>query len=168
MERELTEVYCGNAHGKTTVAMGQSLKACLQGKSVIIIQFLKGKERSALDFLEDLDNMDMKIFRFEKKDVCYEELSEQEKEDERRNILNGLNFARKVIATCECDFLVLDEILGLVDNGIASSEAIAEILKMKDASMHIVMTGNVFPEELRECVDVVTTLSTDSDHAYEK
>lgn len=168
MERELTEVYCGNARGKTTLAIGQSLKACLQGKSVIIIQFLKGKERSALDFLEDLDNLDMKIFRFEKKQICYDELSEQEKEDERRNILNGLNFARKVIATCECDFLVLDEILGLIDNGIASAEAIAEILKMKDASMHIVMTGNVFPEELKDYVDGVTMLTTDSEHVYEK
>ena len=168
MERELTEVYCGNARGKTTLAIGQCLKASLQGKSVIIIQFLKGKERSALDFLEDLDNLDLKIFRFEKKEICYDELSEQEKEDERRNILNGLNFARKVIATCECDFLVLDEILGLVDNGIASAEAIAEILKMKDASMHIVMTGNVFPEELKEYVDGITMLTTDSEHVSEK
>ena len=168
MERELTEVYCGNARGKTTLAIGQSLKASIQGKSVIIIQFLKGKERSALDFLEDLDNLDLKIFRFEKKDNYYVELSEQEKEDERRNILNGLNFARKVIATCECDFLVLDEILGLVDYGIASSEAIAEILKLKDASMHIVMTGNVFPEDLKEYVDSVTMLTTDSEFVCEK
>lgn len=168
MERELTEVYCGNARGKTTLAIGQSLKASIQGKSVIIIQFLKGKERSALDFLEDLDNLDLKIFRFEKKDNYYVELNEQEKEDERRNILNGLNFARKVIATCECDFLVLDEILGLVDYGIASSEAIAEILKLKDASMHIVMTGNVFPEDLKEYVDSVTMLTTDSEFVCEK
>ena len=167
MERELTEVYCGNARGKTTLAIGQSLKASLQGKSVIIIQFLKGKERSALDFLEELDNLDMKIFRFEKKEIYYDELSEQEKEDERRNILNGLNFARKVIATCERDYLVLDEILGLVDNGIASCDAIIEILKMKDASMHIVMTGHLFPEALKDYVDSITMLTTDSEHAVE-
>lgn len=167
MEKELTEVYSGNAKGKTTLAIGQSLKASTQGKSVIIIQFLKGKERSALDFLEDLDNLDIKIFRFEKKETCYEELSEQEKADERLNILNGLNFARKVIATCECDFLVLDEILGLVELGIAPAEAIAEILKLKDESMHIVMTGNVFPEELKPYVDSVTMLMTESEQALE-
>lgn len=167
MERELIEVYSGNAKGKTTLAIGQSLKASTQGKSVIIIQFLKGKERSALDFLEDLDNLDIKIFRFEKKETCYEELSEQEKADERLNILNGLNFARKVIATCECDFLVLDEILGLVDHKIASVEAIVEILKLKDASMHIVMTGNYLPEELKPYVDSVTMLMTESEHALE-
>lgn len=160
MERELTEVYCGNGRGKTALAMGQSLRASTQGKSVIIIQFLKGNERRELDFLEELDELDIKIFRFEKMENCYDSLNEQEKDEEKRNILNGLNFARKVIATRECDFLVLDEILGVMENGIATWEMITEILKLKDESMHIVLTGNVMPEELADFVDSVTTITT--------
>ena len=54
MEREITEVYCGNGKGKTTLALGQGLRFAAQGKSVIIIQFLKGKERREVDFLEEL------------------------------------------------------------------------------------------------------------------
>ena len=132
MEREITEVYCGNGKGKTTLAIGQALRFAAQGKSVIIIQFLKGRERRELDFLEDLDNLDFKIFRFEKMDTCYNDLSEQEKSEERTNIRNGLNFARKVIATGECDFLLLDEILGLMDKGIAPVETIIDMLNHKD------------------------------------
>ena len=45
MEKEITEVYCGNGKGKTTLAIGQALRFAAQGKSVIIIQFLKGRER---------------------------------------------------------------------------------------------------------------------------
>ncbi len=161
MVKELTEVYCGDGRGKTTLAIGQSLRACSQGKSVIIIQFLKGKERRELDFLEDMDSMDIKIFRFEKMDRCYEELNEQEKEEERLNILNALNFARKVVATQECDFLLLDEILRLLDNGITTEESIEDILKLKDESMHIVMTGRTLPEKLRPYVNRITTLSTE-------
>ena len=97
MERELTEVYCGNGKGKTALAIGQSIREAVQGKSVIVIQFLKGCEKRSLDFLEDLDNLDFKIFRFEKRDCCYEQLTEEEKAEERSNILNGLNFARKVV-----------------------------------------------------------------------
>ena len=41
MEKELTEVYCGNGKGKTALAIGQSLRVATQGKSVIVIQFLK-------------------------------------------------------------------------------------------------------------------------------
>lgn len=162
MKRELTEVYCGNGKGKTALAVGQSLREATQGKSVIVIQFLKGREQHSLDFLEDMDNLDYKIFRFEKRDCCYEDLTEEEKSEEKLNILNGLNFAHKVVVTQECDFLLLDEILGLLDYGIITAEEIANILKNKDESMHIVMTGWNFPDELRPYVDVITTLTTEA------
>ena len=164
MEKEFTEVYCGSGKGKTTLAVGQGLRASANGKSVIIIQFLKGKERRELDFLEELENQDIKIFRFEKMEKCYEQLNDQEKEEENNNILNALNFARKVIATQECDFLLLDEILGLLDYGIATEEALEEILKLKDDSMHIILTGRVLPEGLRKYADSVTTLTTELLH----
>ena len=161
MEKEFTEVYCGSGKGKTTLAIGQCLRASAKGKSVIIIQFLKGKERRELDFLEELDNVDIKIFRFEKMEQCYEELNDLEKAVEKTNILNALNFARKVIATQECDFLLLDEILGLLDYGITTEEAIGEILKMKDESMHILLTGRTLPDSLRKYADSITTLTTE-------
>ena len=160
MEKEITEVYCRNGRGKTTLAIGQALRASSQGKSVIIIQFLKGNERRELDFLEELDQLDIKIFRFEKMETCYDQLNEEEQAEEERNILNGLNFARKVIATQECDFLVLDELLGLLENRIATVDMIAEILKMKSESMHIVITGRRVPAELLDYVDSVTTITT--------
>ena len=124
MKKELTEVYCGSAKGKTTLALGHSLRAAAEGKSVIIIQFLKGKETRSVDFLEQLDDLDIKIFRFEKRDCCYDDLSDEEKAEERSNILNGLNFARKVVVTQECDFLLLDEILGVMEQGIVSVETV--------------------------------------------
>lgn len=160
MEREMTEVYCGNGRGKTTLAMGQALRASSQGKSVIIIQFLKGNERRELDFLEELDQLDIKIFRFEKMESCYDELNEQEKAEENRNILNGFNFARKVIVTQECDFLVLDEILGLLENHIVTVDMIIELLKQKDESMHIILTGRRVTAELLDYIDSVTTITT--------
>ena len=89
MEREITEVYCGNGRGKTTLAIGQALRASSKGKSVIIIQFLKGNERRELDFLEELDQLDIKIFRFEKMECCYAQLNAEEQAEEKRNILNG-------------------------------------------------------------------------------
>lgn len=159
MEKGLTEVYCGTAKGKTTLAMGQSLKAAIEGQSVIIIQFMKGKERQAMDFLNSVENLDIKIFRFEKRDICYDELDDQEKAEEKQNILNGLNFARKVVATQECDVLVLDEILGLLDSGIAEVDTMADILKLKREPMHIIMTGRELPQALRSYVDCVTSLT---------
>ena len=38
------EVYCGQGKGKTSSALGHCIKAAGQGKQVIIVQFLKGKD----------------------------------------------------------------------------------------------------------------------------
>ncbi len=160
MEKNRLEVFCGNGRGKTALAMGEALKAFFRGESVILIQFLKGSERGEVDVLEKLDQADIKIFRFEKQETSYDMLSEQEKKEERINILNGMNFARKVIATRECDFLILDEILGLIGMGIVSEETVIELLKLKDDSMRIILTGRDLPEWLTDYVDSVTTIST--------
>ena len=159
MKKGLVEVYCGTGKGKSTLALGQSVRACAQGKSVIIIQFLKGKESSELEFIEDLSPLDLKIFRFEKSKIYYENLSEQEKAEEKKNILNGLNFAKKVIATEECDLLVLDEIFGVVDHGIITVDELKKLMELVD-EMHLVQTGDCMPQEIQPMVDCITTLET--------
>ena len=88
------------------MALGKSIRSCSRGNSVVIIQFLKGRETGELNYLNNM-NLDIKLFRFEKSDKFYEELDEQEQAEQRENIRNGLNFARKLLTTCECDFLVL-------------------------------------------------------------
>lgn len=161
MRKGLVEVYCGSGKGKSTLALGQSVRECARGKSVIIIQFLKGKESDELEFMETLDQLDLKIFRFEKSNTYFCDLSDQEKDEEKNNILNGLNFAKKVIATEECDMLVLDEVFGVVDYGILTVEELGRLVEMVD-TMHLVLTGDRLPEEIRPLVDCVTTLETEA------
>ena len=156
----LIDVYCGKGRGKTTLAMGRALLASVQGRSVMIIQFLKGQECREFDFLEQLEGQDIRIFRFEKLYGTYEELSGRAKEEEDQNIGNAIHFARKVIITQECDLLVLDEVLGLLDLGIIREQEIRDLLKLKRSEMQIVLTGRSFPEQMKDCVDRVTTLDT--------
>ena len=73
---------------------------------------------------------------------------------------NGVNFAKKVLSTRDCDVLILDEILGLVDHGIIESEDIAKLLEARDEDVDIIMTGIVFPEELYPLVDRVTRIDS--------
>lgn len=160
MKKGFTECFCGTGKGKTSLAIGKSVRACSEGKSVIMIQFLKGRETGELSFLEKAGE-DIKIFRFEKSDGYYEALSPREQEEQNSNIRNGLNYARKVITTNECDVLVLDEILGLPDLGIASCEEINELLMANHSGMHIMLTGQSMYKELMDCLDSVTYLETE-------
>lgn len=159
MEKGTITVYCGQGKGKSAVAIGQAIQAVGQGKSVIVIQFLKGKDTAQLDFLNRLEP-EIKLFRFEKFQQYYEDLTEDEKQEEIQNIRNGLNFARKVLVTEGCDLLILDEILGVVDQNIITADELKAILNARHKEMHIMLTGLSMPESLMDAVDVITTLET--------
>ena len=61
-------IYTGDGRGKSPAAIGRAVQAAVEGKRVVIIQFLKGNERRELDFLEELDQLDIKIFGFPAQD----------------------------------------------------------------------------------------------------
>ena len=110
MDREMITVYCGAGKGKTAAALGQGLMAANSGKSVIVIQFLKGCQGENLELVQRLEP-EMKVFRFEKFSANYNDLGVQEQAEESANIKNAFGFAKKVLATGECYLLILDEIL---------------------------------------------------------
>lgn len=158
MENEgLVQIYCGPGKGKTSVAIGQAIRAVGHGKTAIVIQCLKGRATSELDYLSVLEP-NVRLFRFEKKDKYYEDLSDEEKQEENCNIRNGLNYARKVLVTQECDMLILDEILGAVEFGIITEEEVEEPIRTKDEETELILTGNVVPVRLREAADRVVSL----------
>ena len=158
MENEgLVQIYCGPGKGKTRVAIGQAIRAVGHGKTAIVIQCLKGRATSELDYLSVLEP-NVRLFRFEKKDKYYEDLSDEEKQEENCNIRNGLNYARKVLVTQECDMLILDEILGAVEFGIITEEEVEELIRTKDEETELILTGNVVPERLKEAADRVVSL----------
>lgn len=101
---------------------------------------------------------DIRLFRFEKKDKYYEDLSDEEKQEENLNIRNGLNFARKVLLTEECEMLILDEILGAMEYGIVSEEEVMALIEVKDDETELIMTGNVVSQKLKDAADRVVSL----------
>ena len=138
MNEGIIQIYCGDGHGKSAAALGQAIHAASLGKNVIIIKFLKSQEDS--EFMTRLEP-EIKVFRFEKSEVNFEELSESEKQEEVQNIRNGLNFAKKVLTTGGCDMLILDEVLGLLDNHIIEADELRAILEAKTDEETIILTG---------------------------
>ena len=158
MAKGLVYIYAGDGRGKSPAALGRAMQAALEGRSVVIIQFLKGKGVGNSDFLKRMEP-EVKLFRFEKSDENYEKLSEEKKQEEIVNIKNGMNFAKKVLATGECDLLILDEVLGLVEKGIVSVEELRGMLECREDTS-IIMTGVKLRDDICILADEVSSLET--------
>lgn len=162
MGKRIVQVFYGPGKGKTSAAVGQCIRAASLGQSVIIIQFLKGKDAEEFNFLERLEP-DIKLFRFEKSEESYDLPLPSQQKEEKQNILNGFNFAKKVIDTGECDVLVLDEVLGLLDIGLIEVSDIIKLIELRDDYTRLVLTGRNLPEELREYVNIISKLDLEKD-----
>ena len=158
MGRRRLQIYFGNGRGKTTAALGQAIREASGGKTVIIVQFLKGRQPEQISFIQRLEP-EIRLFRFQRREAAFEELSEKEREEEVMTMKNGLDFARKVLATGECDVLVLDEILGLLDYGIAEVADIRSVLEEASEDTEIIFTGIRLCSEVMEWADEVYQIS---------
>ena len=76
------------------------------------------------------------------------------------NIKNGLNFARKVFSTEGCTLLILDEVLGLIDQNIISAKELIDIIEVKDEDTKLVLTGITMNPELESFVDEIYNIDT--------
>lgn len=147
------QVYYGEGRGKTSAALGYAIHEASKGESVIVIQFLKQKDEDEISFLGRLEP-EIRLFRFQKSEKFYRELPAEERLEEQMNMKNGISYARKVLQTGECDILILDEVLGLLDQNIVPEEDL-QLMAMKSDDMHMIMTGQVISDGIMEQADDV-------------
>ncbi len=158
MAKGLVYIYSGDGRGKSPAAIGRAVQAAMEGKSVVIIQFLKGKGLGDSEFLKRMEP-EIKLFRFEKSDENFEELPEDKKQEEIINIKNGISFAKKVLATGECDLLILDEVLGLVEREILSVEDVKMMIECREETS-VILTGVKLDEDICALADEVSKIET--------
>ena len=159
MKKGMIQIYSGEGHGKSPAALGRAIQTACTGGYVVIIQFLKGRGLAESEFAKRLEP-EIKIFRFEKSNEDFMSLSDERKTEECQNIRNGLNYARKVINTGECSLLILDEVLGLIDNEIITAEELKTLLASKPDEMDIIMTGITLNDDMYVLADEVTKVET--------
>lgn len=159
MSKGIIRIYAGSGRGKSPAALGRAVQCASRGGNAVIIQFLKNKGLSESDFVRRMEP-EIKVFRFEKSEEGYDEMTPARREEEIVNIRNGLNFARKVLNTGECELLILDEVLGLVDNGIITRDELKQVLDLKGDDTGIIMTGNKVSEDLYDLAQEVTIITT--------
>lgn len=146
-------IYCGTGKGKTTAALGLSLRTLLTGGSVYFAQFFKGTRTAEEQLCTLCDRFvidQLGTGRF---------ITGQPREAEIRAARRGVEFCRDVLTSGYFNLVVLDEILYTISYGMVSSDEIIELLIMRHPGVEVVLTGRRAPVSLIRVADLVTDMS---------
>ena len=155
-ERGLLHLYCGDGKGKTTTAVGLSIRFAGAGKRVLLYQFMKNNTSSERNILEQIPlitcekGKDQVKFSFQ----MTEEEKKQELKENNKKLIEMFQKAKEQ----EYDLLFLDETLYTIDAGLLSEELLIEELKKKPTKLEVVLTGRNPSENLIQLADYVSEI----------
>jgi len=162
-KRGLVMVYTGNGKGKTTAALGLTVRAVGHGLSVYIIQFMKGSGNygEIIALRKYLPGVTIEQFGLE----TFVNKANPSPED-RELAARGLARAREVVTAGEHDLVILDEINVAVDFNLIAYEDLLALLRARPSHVDLVLTGRYARPELVREADLVSEV-LEIKHHYE-
>ena len=153
----LVHIYTGDGKGKTTAALGLSMRAWGRGFKVLFVQFLKGAMTGEIKTIEKL-TPNFSIFRGEEVKKFLWNMNEEEINGTRKIQNHIFEFALEEITSGQWELIVLDEVMAAVTTGMISLSDVIELIKSKPENLELVLTGRNAPEELIELADYVSEI----------
>ena len=152
-ELGLVHIYTGNGKGKTTAALGLSLRASGRDLNVLFLQFMKPDagygEQIACRDLERITMVPMGLDHF---------VSNKPKQEDIDAAHDALKKAEDLICSGKYDLAVLDEAMNAVRLGLITSRELIDSLERRPKNVEIVLTGRGMTPELEEYADLITEM----------
>jgi len=157
------QVYTGDGKGKTTAALGLSIRAVGAGYKVFIGQFVKGMKYSETRAISEYFDDKIRIEQFGT--GCF--IKEEPSEDDIRKARKGLEKINKVIEENKYDIIVLDEAFIAIFFNLFTEDDLIEVIKKKRENQEIIITGRKATEKILEMADLVTEMR-EIKHYYQR
>ena len=154
MQRGLIHIYCGDGKGKTTAAVGLSVRAAGCGRKVVFAQFFKDGSSGECCVLEKLPNIT--FLRPEKSFGFFWTLSEEEKAQARAFYTTHLEKAVELAQ--DADLLVLDEAMSACAHGVIDEGQVLAFLGEKPEKLEVVLTGRDPSQAMQDAADYITEM----------
>ncbi|ROR31639.1 cob(I)alamin adenosyltransferase [Mobilisporobacter senegalensis] len=152
----LIHVYTGDGKGKSTSAIGLSIRCAGNGKKVIYTQFLKDNQSSELKIIKEIDNISfipcVNNYGF------YSQMTEDQKVKAKEMYTDLLEKVIEGAKTTDCQLLVLDEVILAYKFRLIDQNSFLHFLQTKPEGLEVVMTGRYAPDELIELADYVSEI----------
>lgn len=152
MEKGYVHIYTGNGKGKTTAALGLSIRAVAAGKKVFFGQFIKGMEYSELKIQDYIPNLEIEQFGIE----CF--IYNDPTEADIKVAREGLKKCRDILSSGEYDVVVLDELNIAIYYKLFTVEEAIEAIEKRAPHVEVIVTGRYAEEGLIEIADLVTEM----------
>jgi len=151
----------GDGKGKTTAALGLSVRTLISGGKVFFGQFIKKGDTAELSVPDYFENFTIEQFG--------EGLLLGRTPDEKdiRSAGEGLLKVANILRSGEYDLVVMDEVNVAISKGLINTEDVISALDNKAENVEVIMTGRYAPEELIERADLVTEMRKVK-HYYDK
>jgi cob(I)alamin adenosyltransferase len=156
VNRGLVHIYTGNGKGKTTAAVGLSVRAVSYNLKVCYIYFHKDPEMWGYGEIKVLSGLGIDVYGFATKHPHF--YSSVRNEDVRAECLKGLNFVKNIYKNIEYDLLILDEINISIRDGYLSEDEVIELIDDKPLKLELVLTGRNATKRLIEKADLVSEI----------
>jgi len=164
-KKGLIVVITGNGKGKTTSALGMTVRSGYD-MSVSIIQFMKGDLYAGeWDGIKKLGDKVELISTG--KGFCGIQGNPYSHEEHRENAQSAIQLAGQKIESGQVDILILDEINNAIKLRLVDLEQLLAIIKRKPPLMHLVLTGRDAHPDIIELADTVSEVN-EIKHAYRK
>lgn len=150
----LVLVYTGNGKGKTTAALGLSLRALGHGRRVGFLQFMKGSQ----DYGEVKIAAALPGFVLEQTGRDSFVNPEDPDAVDVAMAKEGLRRGEEWLSEEKFDLVVFDEILVAAGFGLLSAAEILEVLTKRPPETDLVLTGRYAPKAIIEAADTVTMM----------
>jgi len=147
------QVYTGNGKGKTTAALGLSIRALGAGKKVFIGQFVKSKHYSELETIDKLlKNITVRQYGR----GCF--IFEKPTEEDMLAAQRGLKEMTVIIESNEYDVIILDEANIAVYYNLFTSKELIDAINKRNERTEIIITGRYATQEIIDFADLVTEM----------
>ena len=158
--------YTGDGKGKTTAALGLCVRATGYNLRTLIWQFIKGSWKYGE--LEGIKHLAPYVELRQKGEGFVGIVDDKKpREVHRQAALRALEEVKGEIASGEWNIVILDEIFVGCQLKFLTADDLLELIAVKPATVHLVMTGRGAPPEVLAAADLVTEMK-EIKHPYQK
>ena len=164
MQKGLVIVFTGDGKGKSSAALGITLRAFGHKMYVSFVQFIKsqsdtGESRAAERLAPEIEFVSLgKGFV-----NCFGNTAPMD--EHKKAAAEALTAARQRIQSASWDIVVLDEINIAVKLGLIDIKDVLELVRSKPTELHLILTGRDAHPDLIAAADMVTEMR-DLKHPY--